>query len=54
MEGRFQSLTEALGEWFDRPFADLPEALRQRVDQKYFPFPWDLLSAAQHRDFAQQ
>ena len=27
-EGRFESLSEALEEWFERPLTDLPEALR--------------------------
>lgn len=54
MKVRFESLSEALEEWFERPLADLPEALRQRVEQEFFPFPWNLLSPEQRRDFAQQ
>ncbi|QKS29129.1 MAG: hypothetical protein FAZ92_00479 [Accumulibacter sp.] len=53
-EGRFESLSEALEEWFERPLTDLPEALRQRVEHEFLPFTWDLLSPEQRRDFTQQ
>ena len=38
----FDSLTWALDAWFDRPLGELPEALRQRVQQtsmKWLPPP---------------
>ncbi|MCM8612808.1 MAG: hypothetical protein NFW17_12050 [Candidatus Accumulibacter sp.] len=54
MEGRFESLSEALKIWFQRPLTDLPEALRQRVEHEFLPFTWDLLSPGQRRNFAQQ
>lgn len=54
MEGRFESLSEALKEWFAHSLTDLPEALRQRVEHEFLPFTWDLLSPEQRLDFAQQ
>lgn len=54
MEGRFESLSEALKEWFAHPLTDLPEALRQRVEHEFLPFTWDLLSPEQRLDFVQQ
>ena len=50
----FDSLTWALEAWFDRPLGELPEALRQRVQQEFFPMPWDQLSADQRRSVALQ
>lgn len=51
---RFDSLSLVMEEWFDRPLCDLPEALRQRVQQEFFPMPWDQLSADQRRSVALQ
>jgi len=51
---RFESLTIALEESFDQPLADLPEVLRHRVEQEFFPMPWDNLSADQRRSVALQ
>lgn len=42
----FDSLTWALEGWFDTLLRDLPEAVRQRVEQDFFPLPWDSFSAA--------
>lgn len=53
MDG-FDSLTLALEDWFDTPSAELPDALRQRVVQEFFPMPWDTLSADQRRSVALQ
>jgi hypothetical protein len=50
----FDSLTLALEDWFDTPLADLPDALRKRVVQEFFPMPWDTLSADQRRSVALQ
>lgn len=50
----FDSLTLALEPWFDTPLADLPDAIRQRVLQEFFPMPWDDLSAEQRRNGALQ
>lgn len=50
----FAALTLTLEEWFDTPLSDLPDALRQRVEQEFFPMPWDRLSADQRRSVALQ
>ena len=50
----FDPLTLALEGWFDRRLSDLPEALRKRVEQEFFPMPWDTLSADQRRSVALQ
>jgi len=51
---RFESLTIALERWFDSPLCDLPETMRQRVEQEFLPMPWDNLSAGQRRSVALQ
>lgn len=45
----FESLTLALEGWFDKNLDDLPESVRQRVEQDFFPNLWDALSADQRR-----
>ncbi len=45
----FDSLTLPLEPWFDTPLCDLPDAIRQRVEEEFFPMPWDDLSAEQRR-----
>lgn len=50
----FDSLTWAFEDWFDTPLCDLPDILRQRVEQEFFPMPWDKLSADQRRSVALQ
>ncbi len=50
----FDALTLALKGWFDRRLDDLPEALRERVEQDFSPMPWDTLSADQRRSVALQ
>ena len=50
----FDSLTWAFENWFDSPLCDLPDALRQRVEQEFFPMPWDKLSSDQRRGVALQ
>lgn len=52
--GDFDSLTWAFEAWFDTPLSDLPDALRQRVEQEFFPMPWEKLSADQRRSVALQ
>ncbi|MBP9058783.1 MAG: hypothetical protein KBF98_00545, partial [Rhodoferax sp.] len=52
--GDFDSLTWAFEDWFDTPLCDLPDALRHRVVQEFFPMPWDTLSADQRRSVALQ
>lgn len=49
----FDSLTWAFESWFDKPLRDLPDALRQRVEQE-FSVPWGALSADQRRSLALQ
>lgn len=48
----FESLTIALEDWLGTSFADLPDALRQRVEREFFPMPWDSLSADERRSVA--
>ncbi len=50
----FVSLTLVLEDWFERPLADLPAALCQRVEQEFFPRPWADLTADQRRSVALQ
>lgn len=50
----FDALTLALEGWFDHRHSDLPEVLRERVRQEFFPMPWDTLSADQRRSVALQ
>ncbi|QDL37226.1 hypothetical protein [Rhodoferax sediminis] len=50
----FDALTLALKDWFDTPLCDLPETLRHRVEQEFFPMPWEKLSADQRRSVALQ
>ena len=52
--GGFDSLTWAFEDWFDTLLCDLPDALRKRVEQEFFPMPWDNLSADQRRSAALQ
>lgn len=51
---RFDSVTIALEGWFDRPLAELPAALRQRVEREMSPIPWDHMAAVQRRTVALQ
>ena len=48
----FDSLTLALEGWFDKPLCDLPDALRQRVEQEFFLISWDKMSAEGRRSIA--
>ncbi len=50
----FNSLAVALEGWFATKLCDLPDALRQRVDEEFWPMPWDKLTAHERRDVAQQ
>lgn len=50
----FDSLTLALEGWFDKQLCELPDALRQRVEEEFLPMPWDRLSAAGRRSVTQQ
>jgi hypothetical protein len=50
----FDSPALALEEWFDTPLHELPDALRKRVEQEFFPMAWDELSAEQRRSVALQ
>ena len=43
------SLTDALEPWFDRPFCDLPAALKKKVVWATASRPWDELSASERR-----
>lgn len=48
------SLASVLEGWFDKPLNDLPKKLRRRVQQEFFPAPWDDLTEDQRRIVAQQ
>lgn len=50
----FDSLTLALEGWFDKPLCDLPDALHQRIEDDFWPMPWDRLSAEGRRGVTQQ
>lgn len=50
----FGSLTLALEGWFDTPICALPDTLRHRVEQEFFPMSWDKLAADQRRSVALQ
>lgn len=50
----FNSLAVALEGWFDTQLCDLPDTLRQRVDDEFWPMPWDRLRAEERRSVALQ
>jgi len=50
----FDSLTAALEGGFDKPLRDLPKDMQKRIEQDFFPMPWDDLSPDQRRSVAQQ
>lgn len=50
----FDPLTLACEGWFDKPLFDLPDALRQRLEDEFWPMPWDRLTAAGRREVTQQ
>lgn len=50
----FESIAAALDGWFDKPPAELPGILRERVQQVFLGSPWHMLTPGQRRDFAQQ
>lgn len=50
----FERLEAALESWFDKPLAELPDALRHRVETDYSPMPWDNVSADNRRSVAAQ
>lgn len=50
----FESLTLALEGWFDKELDALPKALSLRVEQEFFPMPWDELSSKQRQSLALQ
>lgn len=50
----FVSLTLALEDWFDKSLNQLPDTLRLRVENDFFPFGWVGLSSEQRRSFALQ
>ena len=50
----FDALTFALEDWFDTQLCDLPSTLRQRIEQEFFPMPWEALMADQRRNVALQ
>lgn len=50
----FHALTLALESWLTTPLGDLPDALRQQVENEFAPMPWDQLSAEQRRTVALQ
>ncbi len=46
------SLIEALELWFDKPLCELPDDLRVRVSEMFFPISWDVMSPDQRRRLA--
>lgn len=52
--GDFDALTLAIEGRLDRPFSDLPDALRLRVEKDLWPLQWDDLSPEQRRSAALQ
>lgn len=50
----FTPLTSALDSWLVKPFDDLPEALRSRVEEAFFPHKWDELHPDDRRKLAEQ
>ncbi|MHB0984686.1 MAG: hypothetical protein ACYC05_03710 [Sulfuricella sp.] len=50
----FDSLTQALEAWFDKPLCNLPADVRERIKQDFSPMPWDDLSAEGRRSVALQ
>lgn len=50
----FDSLTLAFEDWFETPLCDLPDTLRQRVEQEFSPMPWDNVYPDQRRYVALQ
>lgn len=50
----FGSLSKALDGWFDKPLAELPDALRHRVETDYSPMPWDNVSSGNRHSVAEQ
>lgn len=48
----FESLTLALEDWFDKNLDELPDALRQRVENEFFPMSWDMLTNDEERQLA--
>ncbi|BBJ23274.1 hypothetical protein [Candidatus Nitrotoga sp. AM1P] len=50
----FGSLLKVLDGWFDKPLAELPGALRHRVETDYSPMPWDNVSPGNRRSVAEQ
>lgn len=54
MSEHFESLADALEEWFDQPVEGLPDKQRRRVVKDFFPMPWDHLSPDQRRSVVAQ
>jgi len=50
----FNSLALALDGWFDKAMVELPDDLKARVENEFFPMPWDNLDAEQRRSVALQ
>lgn len=50
----FRSLTLALEGWFDKPLADLPDAVKARVEDEFSLRPWDDMTPDQRRTGALQ
>jgi hypothetical protein len=50
----FVSLTAALAGWFDKPLAELPDRIRERIHQDFFPLSWDSLTTEQRQSVARQ
>lgn len=50
----YESLTQKLAEWFDKPLAELPDDIQELVGTEFFPMPWDKLTAGGRRSIAEQ
>lgn len=53
-ERPFESLLSGLEGFFEKALRDLPDELRLRVENEFFPMPWDELNADQRRSVASQ
>lgn len=50
----YDSLVAALENWFDKPWADLPEDERERIKRDFFPLSWEMLSPRQRGEMSSQ
>lgn len=51
---KFVGLVSLLEGWYEKPLRELPQVLRPRVEEEFFPLSWDTLDAEQRRQLAAQ